>query len=260
MKRTIIIGLFITTGTLWALAAWAGEPESKEPEKIRLLLITGRDVSAHDWRATTPVLREHLEKAENLEVMISEEPGVLESSALADYDIVLFNYYNHQRPGLTDKAKKNLRDFVAGGKGLISFHYSCRAFGDWPEFGKMIGRTWVGGKSGHGPRGEFDVTIKDKSHFITQGTSHFKADDELYAKLVGDEDIHVLVEAYSEWSEKIEPLAWTLSYGKGRVFNIVLGHDVKACKDPNFGRLLRRGALWAGYADKQPALKRQSGS
>jgi type 1 glutamine amidotransferase len=149
---------------------------------------------------------------------------------------------------------------VASGKGLVSFHFSCRAFGDWPEFAKMIGRIWVGGQSGHGPRGQFEVKVRDGDHFITEGTSDFKADDELYAKLVGDEKIHVLIEAHSDWSGKTEPLAWTLDFEKGRVFNIVLGHDVKACKDPNFGRLLQRGVLWAGCRDGAKRTKLRAGS
>lgn len=83
-----------------------------------------------------------------------------------------------------------------------------------------------------------------KDHFITEGTGDFDADDELYSKLVGDTPITVLAEAYSEWSQRSEPMAWTLNYGKGRVFNIVLGHDAKACRNPDFARLLVRGTEW----------------
>ncbi|MGB9625073.1 MAG: hypothetical protein ACPMAQ_09445 [Phycisphaerae bacterium] len=43
--------------------------------------------------------------------------------------------------------------------------------------------------------------------------------------------------------------SWTLDYGKGRVFNIVLGHDAKVCRDPNFVRLLQRGAEWVAKKD-----------
>ena len=79
----------------------------------------------------------------------------------------------------------------------------------------------------------------------------FEADDELYAKLVGDAKIDVLVEAYSDWSKTVEPLAWTLGYGKGRVFNIVFGHDVKACSNPNFATLLQRGTEWVATSADQ---------
>lgn len=227
-----------------------GQAADKPAEKklTRVLLVTGRDVPAHNWRETSPILREHLEATGDFEVVVSEEPLVLESSALKNYDVILLNYYNWQRPGITPKARENLTDFVKGGKGLVAFHFSVRAFEDWPEYRDLIGRIWTTG-SGHGPRGKFKVKISQPDHFIAQGVSDFEADDELYAKLVGDAKIHVLVEADSEWSEKTEPLAWTLDYGKGRVFGYVLGHDAKACRDPNFAKLLVRGTKWAAKAD-----------
>lgn len=232
--------LLLTAGL--AFAQPASQPA--ETPKTRVLVITGRDVPAHNWRETTPVLREHLEKSGAFEVVVSEEPLVLESSAaLATYDIILLNYYNWQRPTITDKAKENLLAFVSGGKGLVSFHFSARAFEEWPEYRNLIGRIWTKG-SGHGPRGTFDTKVVAKDHFITQGTSDFGADDELYAKLVGDVPITVLVEADSDWSQRTEPMAWTLGYGKGRVFNIVLGHDARACRNPDFARLLVRGTVW----------------
>jgi uncharacterized protein len=240
-----------TLSTLFLIAATvSGQTTTKpaQPAKARVLIVTGRDVPPHPWRETTPVLREALEKG-GFEVVVSEEPLVLESSALAGYDVILLNYFNWQRPGLTEKAKTNLLDYVRGGKGLVSFHFSASAFGDWPEYRNLIGRIWTKG-SGHNPRGPFDVKVADKDHYITQGTSDFKADDELYSKLVGDAPIHVLIEGYSDWSKRVEPLAWTLPYGKGRVFNIVLGHDAAACRNPDFARLLVRGTEWVLRGDK----------
>ncbi len=241
IKRRSALGLLLLTAGL-VFAQSASQPA--ENPRTRVLVITGRDVAAHNWRETTPVLREHLEKGEKFEVVVSEEPLVLESSAaLATYDVILLNYYNWQRPTITDKAKENLLAFVRGGKGLVSFHFSARAFEEWPEYRKLIGRVWTKG-SGHGPRGSFNVKVVAKDHFIAQGTSDFDADDELYSKFVGDAPITVLVEAYSEWSKRTEPLAWTLAYGQGRVFNVVFGHDVRACRNPDFARLLVRGTEW----------------
>ena len=238
--KAIICLLLLTAGL--AFAQPASQPA--ETPGARVLVITGRDVPAHNWREATPVLREHLEKSGKFEVVVSEEPLVLESSmALATYDVILLNYYNWQRPTITDKAKENLLAFVRGGKGLVSFHFSARAFEEWSEYRNLIGRIWTKG-SGHGPRGPFNAKVVAKDHFITQGTSDFDADDELYSKLVGDTPITVLVEAYSEWSKRTEPMAWTLTYGKGRVFNVVFGHDARACRNPNFARLLVRGTEW----------------
>jgi type 1 glutamine amidotransferase len=240
--KALFCSFCLTLGLV--VSARAAETPAK-PKLIRVLLITGRDVPGHPWRETTPVLREHLEQTKKFEVVVCEEPLVLESSAaLATYDVIMLNYYNWQRPGITQKARENLLNFVKGGKGLVSFHFSCRAWEDWPEYRNLIGRIWTTG-SGHGPRGKFTSKVLKPDHPITAGLpAEFEADDELYSKLVGDAPIEVLVEAYSNWSKKVEPLAWTLTYGQGRVFNIVYGHDARACRNPHFARMLRQGTEW----------------
>ena len=55
---------------------------------------------------------------------------------------------------------------------------------------------------------------------------------------------HVLASAL--WEGDAMPVAWTKSWGDGRVFYLALGHDAKACEHEIFGTLLQRGALWAG--------------
>lgn len=242
--------------TVFATVAFAADKPA-EKKLTRVLLVTGRDVPPHPWRETSPALREALEKTGQFEVLVSEEPAVLESSALAGYDVILLNYYNWERPEITDQAKENLLKFVKGGKGLVSFHFSVRAWGGWKEYVKLIGRIWID-TSGHGPRGTFKVKVAKPDHYITQGLTDFEADDELYAKLVGDTPINVLVEAYSEWSKKTEPIAWTLDYGKGRVFNIVLGHDAKACRLPQFVQLLQRGTAWAAHLDDKAGVPKEA--
>ncbi len=240
--KSILVSIGILVSLLAGEAPVAAPPVQTP---VRVLIITGHDVPAHDWRTVTPILRSHLELTGRFEVFVSEEPLVLESkAALEKYDVILMNYYNAQLPSITEQARENLLAFVRGGKGLVSFHFTCRAFQDWPEFRNLIGRIWTTG-SGHGPRGKFTVKVKNPDHFITQGLSDFEADDELYSKLVGDAKINVLVEAYSDWSKQTEPIAWTLDYGRGRVFNYVLGHDAAACRNPNFARLLQRGTEWA---------------
>ena len=101
------------------------------------------------------------------------------------------------------------------------------------------------GTSGHGPRGVFKAVVVDKASPITSGVGDFTQDDELYSKLQGDVPIHVLVQAESEWSKKTEPLAFTLDYGKGRVFHHTFGHDVKALATPEVKKLIVQGTAWA---------------
>jgi uncharacterized protein len=218
-----------------------------EPAKIKALLVTGCDVGVHKWRDTTPAWRKALEDSGKFEVFVCEDPQLLDSAAaLKKYDLLVFNYFNADKSVLSPAAQENLLSFVRDGKGFVACHFTSAAYQDWNEYHKLCGRYWAMGKSGHGPRGKYAVKIAAKDNPITKGVSDFEADDELYAKLEGTGDINVLATADSDFSHKTEPLAFTLSYGKGRVYHHAFGHDPAAIqKPPEVTKLFVRGAEWA---------------
>ena len=240
----------LLTLTLLAAAFVAGSFQTSaadaKPAKIKVLLITGDDVGVHKWRETTEATREVLTASGKFDVKVSEDPLILESAtALKNYDLIFLNFYNTKPLVLPDVAKENLLNFVKGGKGFAVSHLASGAFKEWDEFHKLVGRYWVMGKSGHGPRAPFKVNIKNQNHPITKGMQDFEADDELYAKLLGDGPINVLATADSDWSKQTEPLVLTLEYGQGRVFNETFGHDTKAIKTETVAKLIQRGCEWA---------------
>jgi uncharacterized protein len=236
LKPLALTAALALTSTFGCLAA----------DKIRVLLITGDDVGSHKWRETTDATRDVLVAAGKFDVKVSEEPLILESAAaLRNYDLIFLNYYNSKNQPLSDQAKENLLGFVRGGKGFAIAHLASASFKEWDEFRKMIGRYWVMGKSGHGPRAPFKVDIKTQDNPITKGAQNFQVDDELYAKLLGDVPINVLATADSDWSKQTEPLVFTLEYGQGRVFHEAFGHDGKAIKTEGVARLIQRGCEWA---------------
>ena len=57
---------------------------------------------------------------------------------------------------------------------------------------------------------------------------------------------HHLMEAYDPTVDATHVMAYTHTYGQGRVFFFALGHDMAVQGNPNFLEVLRRGALWAG--------------
>jgi type 1 glutamine amidotransferase len=82
------------------------------------------------------------------------------------------------------------------------------------------------------------------------------ANDELYQNSVMLPDSETLVTAFSDKkidaknTDKHEPVVWVASYGKGRVVENVLGHDVAAMKgSPAFQILLIRGVEWAATGE-----------
>lgn len=216
-------------------------------EKIATLIISGDDVAPyHDWNEIGQCTREVLTNSDKFDVRICEEPGILESKdTLKRYDLIVLTMYNATLPTINAAAKENLLNFVKEGKGFVVCHLATASFKEWDEFGKLCGRKWVMGKSGHGPREVFEAKVVGKDHPITKGITDFKIFDELYSKLEGDAPITVLVEADSPWSKKTEPLCFVQDYGKGRVFNTGFGHDSKAIKDKTNVKLLVRGCEWA---------------
>jgi len=249
MRRSVfVLFLMCVVALSFCLAADA----ARKPAPIRVLLITGDDVSAHPWREMSETTREALVASKKFDVKVCEDPLILESeTALEAYDVIVFMIYSRRRPVLPGQAQENLLNFVKNGKGFFVQHLATASFPKWKEFGKLCGRYWVMGTSGHGPRGVFEAKVVDRQHPITAGMDNFQTDDELYAKLQGTGEIHVLVEAYSDWSKKTEPLVFTLSYGRGRVVHNAFGHDGKALKNPNVQRIIARGTEWAAKGQVQ---------
>jgi uncharacterized protein len=241
--RLLTTPLLLVTSLLTGVATL---PAADSPARIRVLLVTGDDVGAHDWLPCAAATREVLQASGKFAV---EATGSAEALAKADnlrnVDVIYFLMYNAKTPTLSDAGRENLLNFVKGGKGFVVTHLASASFKDWPEFRKLCGRVWVMGTSGHGPRGVFKARVVDSASPITQGIQDFEQDDELYAKLQGDEPIHVLMEADSDWSKRTEPLAFTLSYGQGRVFHHTFGHDPKAINTPAVKTLIVQGTAWA---------------
>ena len=219
---------------------------AEEPAKIKVLLITGDDVGAHPWREISETTREILVASKKFDVKVCEDPLILESqAALKAYDVIVFTIYARSMPMPPKQAQDNLLNFVKGGKGFFVQHLATASFAKWDEFGKLCGRKWIMGTSGHGPRVPFMAKIANNEHPITAGLEDFDVDDELYAKLQGDGEINVLVTADSDWSKKTEPLVFTLNYGKGRTVHNAFGHDRKALMTPAVQKLIVRGVEWA---------------
>jgi len=226
-------------------------------EGVKVLLITGIDYPGHPWQETAPALKKLLENDTRLRVRIVESPDALASPKLSQWDVVILHFMDWETPGPGPEARENLKRFVAGGKGMMVTHFACGAWdkNEWPEFKNLAGRVWDPALRGHDPHGTFTVEIADPAHPITRGMEPFETLDELYTCLAGDPPIHVVAKATSKVDKKDYPMAFVLSYGKGRVFHTVLGHDARAYASPGVGELMRRGCAWAAGL---PATKQYS--
>lgn len=243
MKRTFFIAalLFVTVLSF----CFAGQG-ARNPSLIKVLLITGDDVASHPWREISETTREILVNSKKFDVRVCEDPLILESAtSLKAYDVIVFTIYSQRVPVISEQAQDNLLNYVKDGKGFFVQHLASASFPQWEEFGKLCGRKWVMGTSGHSARSVFEAKVVNKEHPITAGLENFKTDDELYSKLQGSGEINVLVNADSDWSKNTEPLLFTLNYGKGRTVHNAFGHDRKALMTPEVQKIIVRGVEWA---------------
>ena len=219
MKRLILfwgIAVFVATSLVAQNTAADRIPLFKKGA-IRVLILTGQN--NHDWRSTTPVLRDMLLNTGRFDVRVNEEPTGMTSETLAVYNVVVLNY-NGPRWGRT--AEKALEEFVRSGGGLVGVHGANWAFsglvvlGDgsvpmgiieppWPAYKEMIGGVWSDQPpaSGHAPRHKFTVKIVDPDSPITKGLPKaFGANDELYHNMHMAPGVHILATAYDDPANK----------------------------------------------------------
>jgi type 1 glutamine amidotransferase len=249
------------------LLAVASPALTAETSPIRVLIITGDH--GHAWKETTPFLKELLAQA-GMKVGVTETPARdLTAENLARYDVLLLNYKDTNKGGPDTRwSKANqtaFADAIRGGKGLVVYHHASSAFTGSGEFDREFEKIIAGGwrrQGNHGKRHEFTVTIRKADHPITRGlpTEFAHANDELYQNSVMFPDSAVLATAFSD--KKIdpkntgrhEPVVWVARYGKGRVCENVLGHDVTAMRSSGFKALLVRGVEWAATGEvRSPA-------
>jgi len=248
----------------------------------KALIIDGRN--NHDWKSTTPILKQILEEGGLFQVEVLTAPPDNATLAsfkpnFAAYQLIVLNYndFGPKNAGDWPEDTQNaFLDFVKKGGGVISYHAADNAFPKWAEFNKVIGlggwsgRTekdgpyirWKDGKvfrdmspgrgGSHGPRHAFKIEIREPNHAITKGlpAAFLHHIDELYDRLRGPaENLDLLATAFSSLEQKgtgeNEPILFTIQYGKGRIFHTTLGHDVEAMRCVGFIVTLQRGAEWA---------------
>lgn len=228
--------------------------QSEPAERIKALIVTGHNHPAHDWRATTAALILALEQDPRMVVHVTENPEDLASEKVRQYDVLVLNYNNWDRPGLSENAKRGLLSYLNQGGALAAIHFANGAFNstlpnaasDWPEFRtNIVRRAWMAGegRSGHDRYGSFRVEIVDPSHPITAGLESFETIDELYYRQEGPLPIEPLLAAQSRDTGRMEPMAWAYHHGRARVFQTVLGHADESIRKA--AALMRRGTVWA---------------
>lgn len=258
------------TSLLWALSATAADP-------VRVLIVDGQN--NHNWKATTPILKDMLTKSGRFSVDVVTTPPAKQPKEawdsfrpkFSDYAAVVSNYNGELWP---EPVQKDLEAYVSGGGGLVIIHAANNSFPEWAEYNKMIGLGWRGasygnrltvssdGKAvetpkgegpgaGHGSQHDFSIVVRDPQHPVMQGIPaewmHVK--DELYHGQRGPAaNMHILATAFSAkqtgGTDANEPMVWWIPYGKGKVFTTVMGHADYSMQCVGFQTIVNRGTEW----------------
>jgi len=277
-SKAVVVAVAFGIGCICAVAEGA---ESAGDGKLKALIVDGEN--NHDWKSTTPVMKILLEDTGLFVVDVATTPqnGQPMDTFRPDfskYNVVVSNY-NGDADVEADWPKQTqdaLVEYMENGGGLVIFHAADNAFPNWKEWNEMIGLGgWAGRdeKSGpmvryrdgkvvldnrpgpggdHGPPHAFQVITREPEHPIMAGLPEkwMHARDELYSKLRGPaKNLTVLATAYADPEKggtgEHEPILFTISYGKGRVFHTVLGHDEDAMECVGFIVTFQRGTEWA---------------
>jgi type 1 glutamine amidotransferase len=256
------------------LACLAVAVTSASAEPLKVLIVDGQN--NHNWKATTPVLKQILEETRMFTVDVATAPAKDTAGfapKFSDYNVVVSNYNGAEWP---EQTKSAFVEYVAKGGGFVAVHAANNSFPKWPEYNAMIGLGGWGGrneKSGpyvrfrdgkivrdekpgnggsHGAQHAFVVELRNKEHPIVKDLPEkwLHSTDELYDRLRGPaHNLTVLATAYADpkkgGSGEHEPQLMVVDYEKGRVFHTTLGHSDAAMKCVGFRVTFARGCEWA---------------
>ena len=169
------------------------------------------------------------------------------------FDAIFF--FGVREIDLSREQRADLLSFVKDdGKGFVAAHSASTAFFSWPEFGEMLG-----GRFDEHPWEIADGTVVvDDSQFpaMRHLPKTFVFRDELYQmKDFSRDRIRVLAHLDPARLDLTGPLvhrtdgdfpaAWAKTYGKGRVFYSILGHDAEAWDNPMLRQMYFQAIRWA---------------
>jgi type 1 glutamine amidotransferase len=185
------------------------------------------------------------------EVVASEDTSEFSPGKLERYGAVIFYTSGELPMGGAEKAA--LVDFVRSGRGFLGVHSAADTFYTWPDYLDLIGGYF----NGHPWHQAVTIEVADPGDPLVAflGNS-LQVDDEIYQ--ISDFDYrgsHVLLRLDQTSVDPGKPgvhrrfygwpLAWTRSYGDGRVFYTALGHEASVWQDARYQRMLSNAILWS---------------
>jgi hypothetical protein len=185
------------------------------------------------------------------ELLTKKDFGGRNAKNLNYFDVIVF------ASTTDDQQKKDMMSFIHDdGKGFVGVHAALDTNYKWPEYGEMIG-----GWFDQHPWMTFNAPIINEApdfpavrHFPHAFTKY----DEIYQPKEWSRDkVNVLLSLDASKLDYNNPrvhrqdhdfaVAWSKSYGKGRVFYSTLGHTEASWDDPDIKKMYFEAIKWTLY-------------
>ena len=278
MKRHHLLLIF-AAGLLTFFSACKNETGYKT------LIITGQN--NHNWKASSPVLKQILDETGlfSSEIMITPGKGEDMKTFNPDFTKYKLVVIDYNGDSWSEKTNSAFVEYVKNGGGVVLYHAADNSFPSWKEYNEMSGLggwgnrnqkdgpyvyyknnilvtdTSAGNGGSHGKRREFLVRTRITDHPITRDlpAAWLHGTDELYSQLRGPaKNMQVLATAFADSAAgggtmRDEPILMAITFGKGRIFHTTMGHADEgggpSMHCAGFIVTLQRGAEWAVTGD-----------
>ena len=278
MKRHHLLLIF-AAGLLTFFSACKNETGYKT------LIITGQN--NHNWKASSPVLKQILDETGlfSSEIMITPGKGEDMKTFNPDFTKYKLVVIDYNGDSWSEKTNSAFVEYVKNGGGVVLYHAADNSFPSWKEYNEMSGLggwgnrnqkdgpyvyyknnilvtdTSAGNGGSHGKRREFLVRTRITDHPITRDlpAAWLHGTDELYSQLRGpSKNMEILATAFADSAAgggtmRDEPILMAITFGKGRIFHTTMGHADEgggpSMHCAGFIVTLQRGAEWAVTGD-----------
>ena len=200
----------------------------------------------------SPAERHFVEMTQGLfEVTVTQDASEISREKLSRYQAVVF--FTAINPPADKEA---LVEWVKQGGAFTGIHSTANTFQSYAPFGEMLGayfesRPW---RTKDKPLAKVRVKVEDTRHLATRHLGYtFEIEDDLYLFKNWDRTkVHVLLSmdpasldmAKVKRADVDLAIAWTKSYGSGRVFYTALGDAEHVWRDARYQRHLIEGVKW----------------
>jgi type 1 glutamine amidotransferase len=230
--------------------AAAVRPSSAQDRPARILYFTHTAGYRHDVIPAAGQVLQGIGETAGFQITASEDVAVFTRENLLHYGAIMF-FTTGELP-MSDAQRVAFTDFIRAGGGFLGVHSATDTFYQWPEYQKIIGGYF----DQHPWHQAVLVEVADRNDpLVAFLGERIAVTDEIYQIRDFDDGGSRVLLRLDPTSVDLSlpnvhrhpygwPLAWSRSYGAGRVFYTAHGHEEAVWRDFWFQKLLRNSALW----------------